>query len=53
MKYTKEKWEDELYVDPRPLTEEDKHKIREFIKNYSMKKIKLSPVKKSRKKVLA
>jgi hypothetical protein len=30
----KENWENELYIDPRPLNEEDKKIISSFIKNY-------------------
>ncbi len=57
MKKTKDTWEDELYVDPRPLTDDDKKAIRDFIENYSLKKRKPTtgnqPTKGLRKRTIA
>lgn len=46
-----EKWEDELLVDPRPLTAEEKSRIREFIQNYSQKSQKRKPMNQTKKKL--
>jgi hypothetical protein len=47
----KERWQDELLVDPRPLTSEEKDRIREFIQNYSQKSLKRKPMNQAKKKL--
>jgi hypothetical protein len=37
MKKIKENWENELYLDPRSITEEDKKTISDFINKYNLK----------------
>lgn len=50
MKKNAEAWEDELIIDSRPLSDEDKKAIVDYIKNYRLKKAKQSSARQQTKR---